>query len=366
MRIVIAGGGTGGHLFPGIAIAQAFSERNPQTAVLFVGTGKPFETSALARAGFAHQTIVSEGIKRRKWWQQALAVFKLPRGIAASLRILWKFKPDLVVGVGGYSAGPVAAAAWLLRIPIVVQEQNVLPGITNRMLAPLADRIYVSFPKSAAYFKKEKVRVTGNPVRREILQAAGDDAADGRPRPFTVLIVGGSQGAHRINLSVVEALVHLKEPDRYRFIHQTGAQDQDPVGDGYRKMGISAHAAPFFNDMAVHLRGADLVICRAGATTVAEITAVGKPAIFIPFPHAADNHQVLNAQDLTIAGAAEMILEKDLTGALLAQRIAYYADHRQVLGQMAQAARALGSPDAAARIVDDCYALAAGRQHDGK
>ena len=358
MRIVIAGGGTGGHLFPGIAIAQEFMERNPETQVLFVGTGKPFERSVLAERGFPHKRISSEGIKGRGRWQQGLAIFKIPKGMLESIRVLWRFKPDLVVGVGGYSAGPLAAAAWLLRMNIVLQEQNVMPGITNRMLAPLADRIYVSFQKTAEYFKKDKVRVTGNPIRREILQCAKSAGIkETGQKPFTVLIVGGSQGAHSINLAVMEALERLKEKDRFYFVHPTGEKDEAAVRAGYRRNGIACMVKTFFHDMATQFQKADLIICRAGATTVAEITAMGRAAIFIPFPFAADNHQVLNAQDIETAGAAEMILEKDLTGSHLAERIEYYATHRENLVQMAAAAKAYGRPDAAKHIVDDCYRL---------
>jgi len=358
MRIVIAGGGTGGHLFPGIAIAQEFMKRDSHNRVLFVSTGKPFEISVLAEAGFTHKRISSEGIKGRKRWQQAMAVFKLPGGILTSTGILWSFKPDLVVGVGGYSAGPVVVGAWLLRKKIVLQEQNLLPGITNRMLSPLADRIYISFQKTAAYFKSKKIRTFGNPVRKEIYQTDEKTVPeDGAKKPFTVLIVGGSQGAHSINVAVMDALSCIEDKHGIRFIHQTGSRDVTAVEDAYRKASISGTVRTFFMDMASQFRHADLVICRAGATTVAEITAMGKAAIYIPFPHAADNHQVLNAGDLEAAGAAEMILEKNLTGPYLAERIDHYRSCPDAIDQMAASAKAYGKPDAAANIVDDCYQL---------
>jgi UDP-N-acetylglucosamine--N-acetylmuramyl-(pentapeptide) pyrophosphoryl-undecaprenol N-acetylglucosamine transferase len=360
MRIVIAGGGTGGHLFPGIAIAQEFMNKNSHNRVLFVSTGKPFEISVLAESGFSHNRIASEGIKGRKRWQQAMAVFKLPVGILTSVGILWNFKPDLIIGVGGYSAGPVVVGAWLMRKKIVLQEQNLLPGITNRMLAPLADRIYISFQKTADYFKSKKTRFFGNPVRKEIYQSDEQAVPEDRTgKPFTVLIVGGSQGAHSINMAVMDAMSCIADKQGIRFIHQTGSRDAAVVEDAYRKTSVSGRVQAFFMDMASQFRQADLVICRAGATTVAEITAMGKAAVYIPFPHAADNHQVLNARDLEAAGAAEMILEENLTGAYLAERIDHYRAHPDAIDRMAAAAKAYGKPDAAANIVNDCYALVA-------
>jgi UDP-N-acetylglucosamine--N-acetylmuramyl-(pentapeptide) pyrophosphoryl-undecaprenol N-acetylglucosamine transferase len=361
MRIVIAGGGTGGHLFPGIAIAQEFMEKNSDNRVLFVSTGKPFEISVLAETGFAHNRIPSEGIKGRSWWRKMIALVKVPRGIVASIGILRRFKPDLVVGVGGYSAGPVAVAAWLLHKPIVLHEQNLLPGITNRMLAPLADRIYASFQQTSEFFSAKKVRIFGNPVRREIREFGSSLASEnGAPTPFTVLIVGGSQGAHGINMAMMDAVAHMGDRDRFFIVHQTGTADEASVREAYRKQGVSGTVQAFFMDMATQFQKADLVICRAGATTVAEITAMGKPAIYIPFPYAADNHQVLNAESLVKVGAAEMIQEKDLTGAGLAERIDQYRNRPEALEQMAKAAAAHGKPDAAADIVRDCYALVRG------
>lgn len=362
LRIVIAGGGTGGHLFPGIAIAQEFTTRNPNNKLLFVGTGKPFETTALSKTGFAHKRITSEGIKGRGIWNQTRSILKIPKGIFESVTILKQFRPDLVMGVGGYSAGPLVAGAWLLGIKIVLHEQNILPGITNRILSRLAHRIYVSFDDIPTGFNPEKVLYTGNPVRREILQSATDQKAeeiDGatQQQRFAILILGGSQGAHSINMAVLDAIDKIKDKDKFFFIHQTGVNDETRVKTAYELHGVSCRVQAFFNDMARQYQNADLVICRAGATTVAEIKAVGKGAIFIPFPFAADNHQALNARSLENAGAAEMILEKDLNGNALAERINFYASRPDTLRQMASRTRDLSRPDAAAVIVDDCYKL---------
>jgi UDP-N-acetylglucosamine--N-acetylmuramyl-(pentapeptide) pyrophosphoryl-undecaprenol N-acetylglucosamine transferase len=362
LRIIIAGGGTGGHLFPGIAIAQEFTARNPNSNVLFVGAGKPFETSILSELGFKHAKITAAGIKGRGTAQQALSIAKIPKGIFESIMILKRFKPDLVIGVGGYAAGPLVTGAWLLGIRIALHEQNILMGITNRILSRLADRIFISFENTPLELNGRKVHVTGNPVRKEILQRNGNQkvstvAGFGKQRPFTVLIIGGSQGARGINLAVMEAVEHIREKDAFFFIHQTGVQDETLVKAAYQRCDIAGKVQAFFVDMARQYQQADLVICRAGATTVAEITAIGKGVVFIPFPFAADNHQVLNARTLTNAAAAEMILEKDLSGRVLADKIEYFASNPEALSQMASKAKDFGRPDAAAMIVNNCYNL---------
>lgn len=362
LRIIIAGGGTGGHLFPGIAIAQEFTARNPNSNVLFVGTGKPFETSILSELGFKHAKITAAGIKGRGTAQQALSIAKIPKGIFESIMILKRFKPDLVIGVGGYAAGPLVTGAWLLGIRIALHEQNILMGITNRILSRLADRIFISFENKPLELNGRKVHFTGNPVRKEILRRNGNQkvstvAGFGKQRPFTVLIIGGSQGARGINLAVMEAVEHIREKDAFFFIHQTGVDDESMVKAAYQRCGIAGKVQAFFVDMARQYQQADLVICRAGATTVAEITAVGKGVVFIPFPFAADNHQVLNARTLANAAAAEMILEKDLSGRVLADKIEYFASNPEALSQMASRAKDFGRPDAAAMIVDNCYGM---------
>jgi UDP-N-acetylglucosamine--N-acetylmuramyl-(pentapeptide) pyrophosphoryl-undecaprenol N-acetylglucosamine transferase len=359
LRIVIAGGGTGGHLFPGLAIAQEFMTQNEGNTVLFVSTGNPLERSVLNETNFKLETITAQGIKGRGLWNQVKAALKIPRGVVESIRILKGYKPDLTVGLGSYSAGPVVVSAWLIGTKIVLHEQNILPGITNRILARFADRIYVSFDDTQARFDPHKIRLTGNPVRKELLNnhdGNGDDVASGS-KSFCVLIIGGSQGAHSINTTMVEALSHLTRKEDLYFIHQTGAADEQVVKKAYQHSNVQARVQSFFRHMAPLYKQADLIICRAGATTVAEVTAMGKAVIFIPFPFAADNHQALNADTLAREGAAEMILEKDLSARGLGQKIEYYASHPQTLAVMAAKAAQRGHPDAAKRIVDDCYQL---------
>ena len=359
LKIVIAGGGTGGHLFPGLAIAQEFVARNAHNSVVFVSTGNPLERSVLNETEFRLETITAEGIKGRGIWNQAKSALKIPKGIVEAVRILKAYQPDLTIGLGSYSAGPVVVAAWLRGTKIVLHEQNILPGITNRILARFADRIYVSFEDTKMRFDPQKTRLTGNPVRKELLNervGSDNDAAPGS-RLFCVLIIGGSQGAHSINMTVVEALSHLTRKEALYFIHQTGAADEQMVKAAYQRMGIAARVQAFFRQMAPLYKQADLIICRAGATTVAEVTAMGKAVIFIPFPFAADNHQALNADTLARHGAAEKILQKDLNARQLGQKIEYYASHPEVLETMAAKAAQLGHPEAAQTIVDDCYSL---------
>lgn len=357
LRIVIAGGGTGGHLFPGLAIAQEFMKRNKKNTVVFISTGNPLERSVLSQTDFKLESVTTEGIKGRGIWNQAKSALKIPKGVIEALRILKGYRPDLTVGLGSYSAGPVVLGAWLMRTKIVLHEQNILPGITNRILARFADRIYVSFDDTKARFAPHKIRLTGNPVRKELLNNHNGDVVAPGLKKFCVLIIGGSQGAHSINASVVEALGHLTQKEGLYFIHQTGTADEQMVGAAYRRENVAAKVQSFFRHMGPLYKQADLIICRAGATTVAEVTAVGKAVIFIPFPFAADDHQTLNAATLADKGAAEMIHEKDINAGALAQKIEYYASHPQALEAMAIKAGRIGHPDAAKRIVDDCYEL---------
>jgi UDP-N-acetylglucosamine--N-acetylmuramyl-(pentapeptide) pyrophosphoryl-undecaprenol N-acetylglucosamine transferase len=363
-RLLVAGGGTGGHLFPAVAVAREFLGRHPDNRVHFVVAGKPFEKRALERLGFAYTILAAEGLKGRGRWRQLLTVFKIPAWVWRSQVILKAFGPDVVLGAGSYTAGPVALAAWLKGIRIVLQEQNILPGITNRSLAPLADRIYVAFDMAADHFPQRKVRVTGNPVREEIVAASQGTATPAEAGRLTVLVLGGSQGAHAINAALIDGLPQLRQRSRLRFIHQTGAADEAAVREAYRQNGVEAEVAAFFDGMGRLYAEADLVVCRAGATTLAEITVAGRPSILIPYPHAADDHQRINAQALVEGGAAPMILEPDLEGSELVQAIDGYLENPAALAAMAAGARSLGRPDAARDIVDD-LCRAGDRRTDG-
>jgi len=361
IRIALAGGGTGGHLFPGIAIAREFETRNRENAVIFVSTGNPLEKRILTTAGYALECISAEGFKGRGIWNQARSLLKIPRGVWESIRVLKRFKPDLVFGLGSYAAGPVLLAARLLGMPTVLHEANIIPGITNRLLSRFVDRVYSSFEETGKYVKARNIVWTGNPIRQDIMTAGDANIDKGDISPdqnrFTVLIIGGSQGAHSINMAVIDALTGLDQKDRLYFVHQTGREDEDMVRSAYEQQAVSGRVGSFFDDMAKVYSQADLIICRAGATTVAEITTLGKAALFIPFPQAADDHQTKNAKELVDQEAADMVSEKQLTPQLLSDKIGYYAAHPNRLQQMAANAARLGKPDAAERIVDDCYQL---------
>jgi UDP-N-acetylglucosamine--N-acetylmuramyl-(pentapeptide) pyrophosphoryl-undecaprenol N-acetylglucosamine transferase len=363
LRILIAGGGTGGHLFPGIAIAEVFMKRQPATRVLFVTSGKKIEETVLGKTSFEKKLISVQGIKGKGLFAKLASLCRLPKGMIDAIRLLIGFKPHIVIGMGAYSAGPIIAGAWMMRIHRVIHEQNSIPGLTNRLLSGLVEKIYVSFPDTR--FKSSvshKIDFTGNPVRHEILQATGKESSSQKVLPdenplFNVLILGGSQGAHSINMAVLDSIMYLKEPEKFRFVHQTGTGDADEVSKVYQQLKVEAVVAPFFTDMADRYHQADLVICRSGATTVAELTVSGKAVIFIPFPFATDDHQVVNARALVENGAAEMIQEKDLTGQILAGKIRFYAENPEVMKRMQSKIRQFGHPDASERIADDIYRI---------
>jgi UDP-N-acetylglucosamine--N-acetylmuramyl-(pentapeptide) pyrophosphoryl-undecaprenol N-acetylglucosamine transferase len=367
VNVVIAGGGTGGHLFPGIALAQEFMARNARSKILFIGSGRPLEKKTLPRLGFDLKTISIEGLKDKGWWQRLKAGLKIPAAVLTSAAILFRFKPQIIIGVGGYSAGPVITAAWIMRKRRTLHEQNTIPGITNRILARLVDRCYVSFDDTKGLSHRSNTRICGNPIRKEILAAAApslalsDTVPKGPAQTFTVAVVGGSQGAHAINMAVENTLPHLLPKERFYFIHQTGTEDEAALRKAYDRVGIRAVVHAFFDDMAGLYRQADLLICRAGATTVAELTVLGKPAVFVPYPYAADNHQEKNAETMVNAGMALMIRQKELSGTNLAGHIRSLADQPGRLAEMAKNAILLGRPKAAEAIVDDCYRLMVGK-----
>jgi UDP-N-acetylglucosamine--N-acetylmuramyl-(pentapeptide) pyrophosphoryl-undecaprenol N-acetylglucosamine transferase len=356
VNVIIAGGGTGGHLFPGIAIAEEFLRRNRGDRILFVGTNRGIEKRVLGNLGFSLQTIDVEGIKGKGWMKSLAAVLLIPMSLIQSFRIIRGFSPELVIGVGGYASGPVVLAACLMGIRTAIAEQNALPGLTNRILGKMVDRVFVSFAQTGRWFHSRKVMVSGNPIRQGF--AAEMKQPKEPNRPFTLLVFGGSQGAHAINRSMLEALDDL-EPlrDRMRILHQTGSKDRDAVANTYRTKGATAEVLPFITDMAAAYQTADLLVCRAGATSIAEITAAGKAAILIPFPAAVEDHQTKNAEVLVQAGAAEMIHEKELTGARLAATIRRYYESPELLREMETRSAGLGNIRAAADIVDACLAL---------
>jgi UDP-N-acetylglucosamine--N-acetylmuramyl-(pentapeptide) pyrophosphoryl-undecaprenol N-acetylglucosamine transferase len=355
VRIVIAGGGTGGHLYPGIAVAREVLRRHPDAVVTFAGTARGIETRVIPREGFALDLLRSAGLKGTSPAAMARGLALLPLSGADARRILSRRRPDLVIGVGGYSSGPVVALAAARGIPTLLLEQNAVPGFTNRALARFVSAAAVTFESTVSYFGRRGF-VTGNPVRPEFFDRGDSAAATGPPR---VLIFGGSQGAHAINVACMEAAPRLAaDSRRVAITHQTGERDLDRVRDAYRRAGLDARVEPFLYAMDREVKDADLVISRAGATTIAELAAAGKPAVLVPLPTAADDHQRRNAEVLRDAGAIEVIEEKDLTGERLAERIARLTADPARLAAMSEAARRMARPDAARIIVDRALALA--------
>jgi len=355
-RIIIAGGGTGGHLFPGIAIAEEFLKRDRETKILFVSSGRGLEKDILSGLGFPLRAIRIEGFKGRGLMEAFGALMKLPRSMWESYRIIRDYHPQLVIGVGGYASGPVVLAACLLGIKTAIAEQNALPGVTNRILGRFADRVFLTYVETRRWFPAEKTVVSGNPVRKAFLAGAWDGKKKGGR--FTILVFGGSQGARSINRMILGALPFLGVKERgIRIIHQTGDNDLQYVSDIYRSYGLDAEVYSFIREMAGAYGEADLVICRAGATSLAEITVMGKAAILIPFPFAVDDHQRKNAEALVRAGAAAMIEERGQNGKELAEIIKQFYDHREMLRDMEAKAASLGNAGAAAAIVDACLSL---------
>jgi UDP-N-acetylglucosamine--N-acetylmuramyl-(pentapeptide) pyrophosphoryl-undecaprenol N-acetylglucosamine transferase len=345
---MIAGGGTGGHVYPGIAIAKEIKRRHPEAELLFVGTERGLETKIVPQEGFPLRTITVSGLKGVGILRRLAGLLSIPRSLQESLRILRQFQPDVVMGVGGYSSGPPVLMAALKGIPALLQEQNAQPGLANRWLSHFCGRVATAFKECERFFGKKAV-LTGNPVRAEFRRIQPKPDSD----QFVLLIFGGSQGAQAINNAMLEALKRLQPSfSRMFFIHQTGQKDYERVATAYRALEAPSDVRPFFNDMPDQFSKADLLLCRSGATTLAEITVAGKAAILVPFPAATDNHQQRNAEALAKVEAAEMILQRDLTGDTLGARIAYYAHHPERLRRMAKNCLAQGRPDSTERIVD--------------
>ena len=358
MRAIIAAGGTGGHIFPGVAIAKEFRRREPDAAILFVGTARGLESKIVPREGFDLELIEVGALKGVPIKQRLKSLFGLPGSFLAARRILRRFRPEVVIGVGGYSSGPTLLMAALSGIPTMVVEPNAMPGFTNRVLALFVDAAALTFEESLEYFRG-RGRVTGNPVR-------GDFAAlkkKARSERLHVLLFGGSQGARAINSAMVGALPLLAaRKDRLEITHQTGEGNFEEVRRGYVDAGFeSADIRPFISDMATRFEQADVLVCRSGATTVAEVGAAGKAAIFVPFPFATDDHQLKNAEAIASYGAGRVIVQRDLTPERLAQELIWFLEHPAEIDRMEKASRELGRPDAAGRCVDLAMSLVKGR-----
>ncbi len=355
MKFLLAAGGTGGHVIPALVVARELHARRPNTRVLFVGTAKGVENRLAPEAGFPLELIAVSA-----WQGQSVAarlrnLLGAPRALWQASRILQRFQPDAVLGVGGYASGPVLLAAGVAGIPLAVLEPNAVPGMANRLLAPFVRRALLAFPETASFFRPSTALVVGIPVRREFFEIA--------PRrhgsSINVLIFGGSQGAQSLNRAAIEALPKLESlAGELRIVHQTGQNEYNAVREAYAKFAIPAEVLPYIENMPERFASADLVISRAGANTVAELAAAGKAAILVPFPFAADQHQLRNAEALANAGAARLILNRDLNGETLTAAVREIREHPETLERMEERIRPFARPDAARRIADELERLA--------
>ncbi len=352
---LIAGGGTGGHVFPALALAGELRRRRPEAPIVFVGTARGIETDLVPRAGYPLELIRARGLVGKSAWARLQGALSLPLGLVDSWRLVTRHRPSAVLGVGGYAAGPVVAAAWARRIPTVVHESNAVPGLTNRLLAGIAGRVAVGGEEARRALPGAVV--TGNPVREEFFSIP---ALDGRPasRRLRVVVVGGSQGAVILNRLVPGALGELaRRGVSLEVVHQCGrraigaADEPGGVRTLYREEGLAgATVVGFLHDLAAELASADLVVCRSGAMTVAEIAAAGRPALFVPFRLATHGHQEANARALERAAAAAVVTEGEAEAGRLAPVLLELLSDPMRLAAMGRAARALAKPDAAARV----------------
>ncbi|XOF33194.1 MAG: undecaprenyldiphospho-muramoylpentapeptide beta-N-acetylglucosaminyltransferase [Candidatus Electrothrix sp. YB6] len=358
MRIIITGGGTGGHLFPGIALATALQQEIPGCEILFIGTQRQLDRKALAGFNFQQKSIACMGLKGMGLKHRLQSLGSLPAAVLESWRIIRQFQPDLVFGVGGYVTGPVLLAARLQSVPTCIHEQNSVPGLANRLIARFVSRIFVSIPGEYP-FARQKTIVSGNPVRREILAAAEQKRDRKQDGPLTLLVMGGSLGAHRINMLLLEVAERFNEQQKsgLQLIHQTGTADEEQVKVGYAAADVRAEVSAFFTDMASLYACADLVIARAGATSLAELSVMGLPAVLIPYPYAADDHQAKNAAYYVAGGGAVMYREEELDAEQLVGVLTELTGDVDRLGRMASAMQKMGQPEATRRILASCLEL---------
>lgn len=347
MKVLIAAGGTGGHIYPGIAVAKEILRRDAASEVLFVGTARGLETKIVPDNGFQLSLIKSAGLKNVGFVGKLKGLFILPKSFLEARRLIKDFKPDVVVGAGGYVSGPVLMTASLMRVPTLVMDSNALPGFTNRRLAPFVSKAALTFDAALPFFGKKGI-VTGNPVRKEFFEIAQKS----RTEKVNLLIFGGSQGARAINNAMGDALAFLPS-DKLQITHQTGESDLEKLKEIYARSEFkTADVRAYISNMVEEFAKADLVICRAGATTCAELSAAGKAAIMIPLPTAADDHQRKNAEALVTAGAAKMILQRDLAGESLANEILDLINQPEKISAMETATKKLARRDAAESTVD--------------
>jgi UDP-N-acetylglucosamine--N-acetylmuramyl-(pentapeptide) pyrophosphoryl-undecaprenol N-acetylglucosamine transferase len=360
MRVLMAGGGTGGHVIPALAIARELKSRYG-AEVLFVGTARGIENRLVPQAGFGLMRIKVGALKNVGMLARLRTLMGLPLAIREAQKIVQAFAPDVVVGVGGYASGPAMAAAILAKIPTLAFEPNLVPGFANKMVGRRVSAAAVHFEETKKFFRN--AQVVGVPVRPEFFAIPAADAS----HPPTLLVFGGSQGAHAINQAITEALPEvLRRVPGLRVIHQTGERDYNDVQEAYARARAAAEVSAFIDKMPQAFAQADLLVCRSGASTVAEIAAAGKPAIFVPLPTAADDHQRRNAEAIVAGGAGVLILQADLTPERLAQTVSELLADPPRLKEMSERARALSHVDAAGRMARMVAELATVEKSSGR
>ncbi|MGC8808659.1 MAG: undecaprenyldiphospho-muramoylpentapeptide beta-N-acetylglucosaminyltransferase [bacterium] len=354
---MIAGGGTGGHLFPALAVAEAFLEKDARHQILFVGSQKGLERQVLRKQGFALETIEVVSLVGKSWRKKIGSLLLVGKSLGQSWRLLRSFQPDLVLGMGGYTSGPVVLTAWAMGKRTAIHEQNVVPGLSNKILGKVVDRIFISFPETAQFFPTKKTFWTGNPVRKRFKTPPSRLPAEDEGL-FTIFVFGGSQGAHRLNSSMAEALPLLADlKEKMRIIHQTGPKDYQQMKEIYGQQGWAAEVYSFLEEIEMAYARADLIICRAGASTLFELMAMGKPALLVPFPFAANDHQTLNARALVKAGAAFLVADREINGEFLSNFLRKLINDPAPLKEMGRRAASLAKLEAAQNIVEHCYEL---------
>ena len=343
LNIVIAGGGTGGHLFPGIAIADAFKDISSQNNILFMNTGNKLEKNILQKQKYNYDIIPSGGLLGKNIFQKIKSIKKIVSSLFLASKKLDEFNTDAVIGVGGYVSVPVIAAAWLKGIPVFIQEQNIIPGLSNKIFSYISKLNFTSFENTKMGPDSKNI-CTGNPIRKSI---ASNEYKITENKKITILITGGSQGAKAINKAVTDSFAFLENKDQMEFIHQTGEKDHKEIYEKYIQEKIKGEVAPFFNDMEKNYKKAKIIIARSGASTISEITCAGIPSILIPFPYATHNHQYYNSMSLVEKGAALMIEEKNLTGKILAETINNIVKSPDILLKMSSSVKTISKPNAA-------------------
>ena len=343
----MAGGGTGGHVVPLLAVARELKTRGHHC--VFIGTRAGFEAKLVPAAGFPLEFIEIGGLKRVGAVRTIRTLAQLPLSVLKVLRMLNKFQPAAVFSLGGYAAGPVVLASLRKRLPLIVMEPNAMPGLTNRQVGRFVTRALLSFPEAAQFFPRGKSEITGLPVRPEFFTIP----PKAREARLTILITGGSQGSRTLNQAAAGSWRYFREAGfPVRFIHQTGAAAHAAVAKKFAESGMEGEVLPFIDDMPGAFRSADLVICRAGAGAVAELAAAGKPSILVPLPHAADQHQLRNAEAFDKAGAARLVLDPDMDGGRFFEEVGKLHSQPELLKRMSDRARTFAHPDAARRAAD--------------